>query len=204
MTTTELTLHRAGRVLEGIRAAVGRIELNSSARISIFGDPTSELARKSGELSDKLDKLERLLAAQARIRAAVGRKNAELGISEVLAEKSAHDEWIKLASAVNGGAPKTDALAISRRHSPGVPVDAVNLEVRAKAMRERFALSDASVEGEVEVRLFDTEAVAALSKRIAERRRSVERLSDQLRELNGRMVAIDETDLAYLKGEDVI
>ncbi len=204
MTTTELTLHRASRVLEGIRAAVGRIELTPTARISIFGDPTSELARKAEELSSKLDTLERLLAAQARIRAAVGRANADLGISEVLAEKAAHEEWIKLASMVTASGSKTDTPAILRRHSPGTPVDAASLDARAKALRERFASSDALVEAEIEARLFDGAATVALSKRIAERRRTVERLSDQLRQLNARPVVLDEADLAYLREEDVI
>jgi uncharacterized coiled-coil protein SlyX len=204
MTTTELTLHRAGRVLEAIRAAIGRIELNPTARISIFGDPTSELARKAEELSSKLDTLERLLAVQARIRAAVGRTNAELGISDVLAEKAAHEEWIKLASLVTASGSKTDTPTILRRHSPGVPVDAASLDARAKAMRDRFASSDASVEAEIEARLYDGAATVTLSKRIAERRRKVEQLSDRLRELNGRMVALDEPDLAYLTEEDVI
>ena len=204
MTTTELTLHRASRVLEAIRAAIGRIELTSTARISIFGDPMGELARKSEELSSKLDTLERLLAVQARIRAAIGRTNAELGISEVLAEKAAHEEWIKLATAVTGRGPKTDTPTVLRRHSPGVPVDAASLDARAKAMRDRFAGSDAAVEAEIEVRLYDGAETITLSKRIAERRRTVERLSDQLRQLNARPVVLDEADLAYLREEDVI
>jgi len=201
----ELTLHRAGRTLEAIRAAVGRIELDTTAKLSIFGEPVEELGRKSQSLLSEIDRHEKLLAVQSRIRAAVGRTNAELGIADLLAEKAAHEEWIKLVAPVTpNGSAKTAITSYARRRAQEDVTDAASMEARAKAMRERYAASDADVGASIDVRLLDDAATAALSRRVAERRREVERLSDRLRELNARAIHLDDGDLAYLKSEDVI
>lgn len=201
----DITLHRAGRILEAIRAAVGGVELGTTAKVSIFGEPVAELARKTAGLASDIDKIERLLSVQSRIRATVGRANAELGISDLLAEKAAADEWIKLVSPlVSRSSGKAAGLDYVMRRSRGDATDPANLEARAKAMRERYAASDAEVDAAIETRVLDQDAAAGLAKRIAQRRREVELLSDRLRTLNARTVVLDEADLEYLTSQDVI
>jgi uncharacterized coiled-coil protein SlyX len=200
----DVTLHRAGRFVEAVRAAIGRIEFAATARISIFGEPMVELGRQSTVLSGDIDKLERLLAIQARIRSAVGRANAELGIDDLLAEKAAAEEWIKLVSPLVAKGASNDVARVLMRRHPADPADVASLEARATAMRTRFAAADGQVESAIDVRLFDDDATVALSKRIAERRRDIERLSDRLREINARPVALDQQDLDDLASADVI
>jgi len=204
---TEVTLHRAGRVLEAIRAAVGAIDLTATAKISIFGDPASELARKTAALEGEFAKLDRLLEVQARIRGVVGRSNVERGIADLLAKKAAAEEWIKLVSPLvtkPSGRPSALEVYSRRAGAAAEPTEATQLSATAAALRKRFEASDADVGASLETKLLDEAAINALKKRIGERRREIELLSARLRTANEGSVEIDDADIKYLTSIDVI
>jgi len=201
----DITLHRAGRILEAIRAGVGGIELAQTAKVSIFGEPVAELGQKAAALSADIDKLEAMLGAQARIRAIVGRANAELGIGDLLAEKSAAEEWLKLVGPfVNKGPSKLAGIDVVLRRHRADAANPADVEALAAAKRERYAASDAEVDASIETRVMDDDMTAALAKRAAQRRRDVERISDRLRELNARTITLADADIDALTAQDVI
>src|SRR5690348_10807616 len=94
-----LTLTKAARLQDRIRAAVRALPLRGHAAINIFAPEPDALAEpETVSLRKSVDQLERLLAILAAIRAATGLANAECGITRLLAETAALEEEVGLLS----------------------------------------------------------------------------------------------------------
>lgn len=107
-----LTLTKAGRRQDRIRAAIRELPLKPYVTIGIFApEPGAVVEREAAKFRENVDVLERLLAILASLRAAAGRANADSGISQLLAEKAALDEEVSLLSKLmpaQAGRPAAD------------------------------------------------------------------------------------------------
>lgn len=197
-----LTLHRAGRIQEQIRASVRALRLEKATTISIFArNARDEIGRGRERLLERIDRLERLLAALGAIRATTGQANAEQGISALLAEKAQLQEWIALVD----GLVADDARAKRGWPEPRRPSPPdTDIDEQIRAMRARFEAAEIG-EGELKIDLLDEETRRSLGTRMTEKRRRLEEISDRLRQLNA-TAAIEVADelVTYLREHEVI
>jgi hypothetical protein len=205
-----LTLAKANRLQDRIRAAVRSLPLKAFVTINIFApEPEASVERAAARLREDVNALERLLAILASVRAATGRANTGCGINELLAERAAFAEEISLLSrlvpaqaALAGPADLRGAFDAANgpllRGHPGEVADQV------AAMRVRYEHAEGG-ETTLDASLLDDAEANRLSARIVARRRHLEEIGDQLRELNGSvLIELDDASLAYLRGQGVI
>ncbi|HUC16728.1 MAG TPA: hypothetical protein VMA37_03455 [Acetobacteraceae bacterium] len=99
-----LTLTKASRLQERIRAAVRGLPLATHVTLGIFSsEPAAAVERAAASLRENLDVLARLLAILAQLRAATGRANAQCGVVDLLAEKAALEEELSLLTKLRPG-----------------------------------------------------------------------------------------------------
>jgi hypothetical protein len=193
---TSLTLTTAGRLQERLRAALRELPLGTHLVLNIFAqEPEAVVEREATRLRNDLDVLECLLSILASLRAAVGKANAQCGIGDLLAEKAAIEEEMKLLEDFAG-------FGLEDRYS--LVRHAGELEQQARALRARYEQAE---EGETQIRapLLDEADLERLNARRLARRRRLEEIGDRLRELNGNtLVEIDSGALAYLREKGVI
>lgn len=207
---TGLTLTKAGRLQERLRAAVRDLPLTTHVTIGIFAaEPAATIEREAAKLRADLDVLTRLLSILAKVRAAAGRANAEHGIGDLLAEKAAIDEEInllvKLIPTQGSRADAEDFIgALGTTPRPGLRQHAGEIETQVDAMRARYQKTERG-ETTVEVPLLDEAEAKRLRERIVARRRRLEEIGDRLRELNSSIrIDVDDEALAYLRDREVI
>jgi hypothetical protein len=203
-----LTLTRASRLQERIRAAVRDLPLTAYATLSIFApDPAVAVEREAARLREDVDVLARLLSILAQLRAATGRANAQHGVADLLAEKAAVDEEVSLLIKLIPGqvAPGDfDELVGGARQQRFLRRHPGEIEAQVSAMRARYEQTERS-QTTIEAPLLDGAEAARLRERLVARRRRLEEIGDQLREMNGRVrIEIDDDALAYLREREVI
>jgi len=202
-----LTLTKASRLQERIRAAVRGLPLTTHVAVGIFApEPAAAVEREAAKLRQDLDVLARLLSILAQLRAATGRANAQCGIADLLAEKAAIEEEVSLLTKLRPGPVDTgdfDAdLGGGRRPFPRRHGD--EIEAQVSAMRARYEHAERS-QTTFEAPLLDDADVERLRERVVARWRRLEEIGDQLRELNGRLrIEIDDDALVYLRERAVI
>ncbi len=202
-----LTLTKASRLQERIRAALRGLPLATHVAVGIFApDPAAAVEREAAKLERDLDVLARLLAILAQLRAATGRANAQCGVADLLAEKAALEEELSLLTKLRPGRVDTgdfDAdLGGGRR--PFLRRHGGEIEAQVGAMRARYEHAERS-QTTVEAPLLDDAGVERLRERVVARWRRLEEIGDDLREINGRArIEIDDDALTYLRERAVI
>jgi hypothetical protein len=200
-----LTLTKASRLQQRIRAAVGGLPLAAHVTLGVFApEPAAAVERAAATLREDLEALARLLSILAQLRAATGRANAQHGVADLLAEKAAIDEETSLLAKLLPGVPgdfdeilRGGQRALLRRHAGEV-------EAHVSAMRARYEHAERS-QTTIEAPLLDDADAERLRERLVARRRRLEEIGDQLRELNGRIrIEIDDDSLSYLREREVI
>jgi hypothetical protein len=202
-----LTLTKSSRLQERIRAAVRDLPLTTHVTLGIFApEPAAAVEREATRLREDVDVLARLLSILAQLRAATGRANAQHGVVDLLAEKAAIDEEVGLLVKLIPGQVATENFdellggarhRFPRRH-------AGEIEAQVSAMRARYEHAERS-QTTVEAPLLDGADAARLRERLVARRRRLEEIGDQLREINGRVrIEIDDDALAYLHEREVM
>jgi hypothetical protein len=202
-----VTLTKSSRIQEQIRAAVRDLPLTTRATVGIFAlEPAAAIEREAARLREDVEVLARLLSILAQLRAATGRANAQHGVADLLAEKAAIDEEVSLLMKLirgQGASGDFDELLggarqrFPRRH-------AGEMEAQVSAMRARYEHAERS-QTTFEAPLLDDADAERLRKRLLARRRRLEEIGDQLREINGRVrIEIDDDALAYLREREVI
>jgi hypothetical protein len=202
-----VTLTKSSRIQEQIRAAVRDLPLTTRATVGIFAlEPAAAIEREAARLREDVEVLARLLSILAQLRAATGRANAQHGVADLLAEKAAIDEEVSLLmKLIRGQAASGDfdellggaRQRFTRRHAGA-------LEAQVSAMRARYEHAERS-QTTIEAPLLDDADAERLRERLLARRRRLEEIGDQLREINGRVrIEIDDDALAYLREREVI
>jgi hypothetical protein len=202
-----LTLTKASRVQERIRAAVRGLPLATHVTLGIFApDPAAAVEREAAKLRQDLDVLARLLSILAQLRAATGRANAQCGIADLLAEKAALEEELSLLTKLRPGpvdAGDFDADLVGGRR-PFLRRHGGEIEAQISAMRVRYEHAERG-QTTIEAPLLDDADAERLRERLLARRRRLEEIGDQLREINGRIrIEIDDDALVYLRERAVI
>lgn len=201
-----LTLTKAARLQDRIRAAVRALPLRGHVSLNIFAPETGALVeREAASLRKSVDQIERLLAILATIRAATGRANAECGIAGLLAEDAAlQEEGGLLSKLLPTPVDAEDPEGLFRTpRRPQPPRHAGAVEEQVRAMRARYEHAE-SGKTTLEAPLVDDAGTERLRARMLACRRRIEEIGDRLRELNGTVrVEIDEA-LAYLRAQEVI
>jgi hypothetical protein len=205
-----VTLHRAARLQEKIRSAIGRLSFHRHATLSIFStDIDAEAERHSRRLLDEVTQLQRLLTILAELRISVGRQNAELGISALLAQKAAAQEEIAFLSRLVPIEVETTTLFITGRGRRSLATTAkrgrVSLPDQVSAARARFESGEKQEEDTIWVPLLEEGQEEQLRQQIVECRRRLEEIGDRLRALNtsGTIELADEA-LRYLEQQGAI
>jgi hypothetical protein len=202
-----LTLTKASRLQERIRAAVRGLPLATHVTLGIFSsEPAAAVERAAASLRENLDVLARLLAILAQLRAATGRANAQSGVADLLAEKAAVEEEIGLLTKLRPRPVDTgdfDAdLGGGRRPFPRR--HGGEIEAQVSAMRARYEHAERG-QTTFEAPLLDDADVERMRERLLARRRRLEEIGDQLREINARIrIEIADDALAYLHEWEVI
>jgi hypothetical protein len=205
-----LTLTKAGRLQERIRAALRELPIVPRIAIGIFAsEPATAVEREATRLRGNLDVLTRLLAILVKLRASAGRANSECGIGDLLAEKAGLEEELSLLTKLipelgrHADAGDLDGL-LGRVQQPSLRRHAGEIEAQVTAMRARYEQAERSVTT-VDAPLLDDTDAARVRERIVACRRRLEEIGDRLRELNGSVrVEVDDTALTYLREQDVI
>jgi hypothetical protein len=204
-----LTLVKAARLQERIRAALRELPLVPHVAIGVFApEPAAEVEREAARLRQALDVLARLVAILAQLRAATGRANAAHGIGDLLAEKAGLDEEVSLLMKLIREAGRAAAEDLydflGRAQRPSLRRHAGEIEAQTRAMRARYEQADRS-QTTVEAPLLDDADADRLRERIVARRRRLDEIGDRLRELNSNVrVEVDDAALAYLREREVI
>jgi hypothetical protein len=205
-----ITLSRAHRIEERIRAALKRTELKPTVAVSAFeADPHARIQLARADLARRAIFVGDLLAVLARIRSAVAAANVESGISALLAEKAALEETNKIVGPlVEAPAETSDPDIFSRRETARpevVPDQAEALTEFLKATRERFRQADRG-ESSITILLHDPQAAtAAFGPGMVARRRRIEDIGDQLRHLNAAtQITVADADMEFLRTNDVV
>jgi hypothetical protein len=202
----EITLHRAKRIEEQIRVALREQKLSDSVRVAIFNsDPLGAINRERERLKEEIGRVQSFLNILARIRAAAGKANAEVGISALLAEKAARTEQISILSKLLPSAASDEPKFFVGRGQKPLARDDEALAVQFSAMKERFSTAEKAGDTSLDIQVLTEEDQTELRdiKLAAERR--IEDISDRLRELNsGTRIVIDDADLDYLRNQKVL
>lgn len=205
-----LTLTKAGRLQERIRAALRELPLAPRIAIGIFAlEPAAAVEREAANLRDSLDVLTRLLAILVSVRAAAGRANSACGIGDLLAEKAGIEEELSLLTKLipelgrRADAGDLDEV-LGTAQRPARRRHAGEIEAQITAMRARYEQAERGVTT-VDAPLLDDSDAKRVRERIVACRRRLEEIGDRLRELNGSVrVEIDDAALAYLREQEVI
>jgi hypothetical protein len=205
-----MTLTKAGRLQERIRAALRELPLVPHVAIGIFAlEPLTTVEHEAAKLRENLDFLTRILAILAKVRAATGRANAEHGISDLLAEKAGIEEELNLLIRL---LPERSAHAdpgdfdgiLGTAQRPSLRRRAGEIEAQIRAMRARYEQAERS-DTTIDAPLLNDADAERLRERIVACRRRLEEIGDRLRELNGSIrVEIDDATLTYLREQEVI
>lgn len=205
-----LTLTKAGRLQERIRAALRELHLAPRIAVGIFAlEPSAAVEREATKLRENLDVLTRLLAILVKVRAAAGRANTECGISDLLAEKAGIEEELSLLTKlIPELGPRAEAGDLDgfldRAPRPLLRRHVGEIEAQVTAMRARYEQAERSVTT-VDAPLLDDTDVKRVRERIVVCRRRLEEIGDRQRELNGSVrVEIDDAALTYLREQEVI
>lgn len=205
-----LTLAKAGRLQERIRAALRELHLAPRIPIGIFAlEPSAAAEREATKLRENLDVLTRLLAILVQVRAAAGRANTECGIGDLLAEKAGVEEELSLLTKLipelgrSSDTADLDGL-LGTTQRPSLRRHAGEIEAQVTAMRARYEQAERSVTT-VDAPLLDDADANRVRERIVVCRRRLEEIGDRLRELNGSVrIEIDDGALTYLREQEVI
>lgn len=96
-----MSLTKAARLQDRIRMAIREAPIRGHLALGIFvPDPAAEIGREAARLRQSLDLVARLLSILAEVRTVVGKANAQSGILQLLAEKSAIEEELKLVASL--------------------------------------------------------------------------------------------------------
>jgi hypothetical protein len=205
-----MSLTKSARLQERIRTAIRETPIRGHLALGIFvPEPEAEVEREAARLRRNLDLIERLLSILAELRTAVGKANAERGVAQLLAEKSAIEEELSLISKLlpaeeMGGSD--DGLETWRRapRRTSFRRRAGEVEDEIRAMRARYEQAEGG-ETTAWVPLLDEADTERLRARVVTCRRRLESVGDRLRELNGGVVVeIKDETLAYLRENEVI
>jgi hypothetical protein len=202
-----VTLTKSSRIQEQIRAAVRDLPLTTRATVGIFAlEPAAAIEREAARLREDVDALARLLSILAQLRAATGRANAQHGVSDLLAEKAAIGEEVSLLMKLTRGHAASgdfdELLGGARQRFPRR--HAGEIEAQVSAMRARYEHAERS-QMTFEAPLLDDAEAERLRERLVARRRRLDEIGDQLREINGRVrIEIDDDALRYLREREII
>jgi hypothetical protein len=203
----DLALTKASRLQDRIRAAVRDLPLTTHVTLGIFApEPAAAVEREAARLREDVDVLAHLLSILAQLRAATSRANAQHGVTDLLAEKAAIDEEVGLLIKLIPGQAATrefdELLGGARQRFPRR--HAGEMEAHVSAMRARYEHTERS-QTTFEAPLLDDAEAVRLREQLVARRRRLEEIGDQLREINGRVrIEIDDDALAYLREREVM
>jgi hypothetical protein len=211
---SQITLHRASRILEAIVKALKVSEPKVLVKVSVFSENLSgEIAARQSACFEAVEATRRLLEIRGSIRAAVALANASSGISALLALKHAHEDTVAMLEKMPGVAPEpraeTDEDMMYRRRpkkvAPPPILDVTATLAMAQATKARFAAADAAVSAELEVSAVDAEASKAFRRMAVEARREADRVTEELRSVNATTrIDLADADLDWLTTHEVV
>ena len=210
---SEISLHRASRILEAINTALKVSEPKFTAKISVFSDASSEVDSRRKVTAKAIERTEKLLCIRGRVRERVAAANVEVGISELLTVKHSWEDMLKVLERVPGVAPEQkpvsdDEIYFRRRQKAAAPVALLDVSetlIRAEATRARFKESDSAVETELEIGTVTEEDAVVYRRKALECRREADRVTEKLRALNATTnIVINPDDMEWLTTNEVV
>jgi hypothetical protein len=205
-----MSLTKAARLQDRIRMAIRETPIRSHLALGIFvPDPAAALEQEAARLRQNLDSVARLLSILAEVRTNIGKANAQSGISQLLAEKSAIEEELKLVASLlpaeeMGGSDDGIETWRRARRRTSFRRRAGEVEDEIRAMRARYEQAEGG-ETTAWVPLLEEADTERLRARVVACRRRLEAVGDRLRELNGGVVVeIEDEALAHLRDRGVI
>jgi hypothetical protein len=205
-----MSLTKAARLQDRIRMAIRETPIRGHLALGIFvPDPAAELEQEAERLRQNLDLVARLLSILAEVRTIIGKANAQSGISQLLAEKSAIEEELKLvasllpAEEIGGSDDGTETWRRAPRRT-SFRRRAGEVEDEIRAMRARYEQAEGG-ETTAWVPLLEEADTERVRARVVACRRRLEAVGDRLRELNSdAVVEIKDEAIAYLRDRGVI
>lgn len=210
----ELSLRRASDVARRALEAANALEAGTEFTLSVFSDADVERAvsARREAVWDAVDRAAALYGAAYRLRAAIGRANAERGVSDLLAE-NARDEAV---------AKKLDALlaldetaGLLGRVGHDAEPDLAALERKRLSLRQAHEAGSApsvsaggfrrALEDSLALSVVDEAFRRAVRDRAARLRRARSERSDLLAARNGgSFVAVPDADAAVFREHGLI
>jgi len=191
----KVTLRRASALQDEIRAARASLQLSPSAPVSIFhSDLLAELEKAREKNAQAETRSLALGAALFEIRRNVGRKNAEVGVSDRLADLAEVNDQIEFYS--------TAAMANPFEGEEILKGKAAKLLNRDDSQGSGFRSAPTDM---VQVNLHSEEALEAYRQKLKELKRTRQSLQDELLGLNSATkIELSEQSVTTLKEEGLI
>ena len=209
-----VTLHRAQRIVDSIQDALKKNEPKVSIKLSVFSEnPADDIKLHQQAVIDSVARIKKLLEIRMNFRAAIYLKNAEVGISNLLADQARLTDMIAVLARMPGVATETRADPeedyYSRRRTKKLPIPAI-LDVAttlsmAAATKQRFIGSDGAVTADLDIGAVDADMAHDFRRMIVSMRRELDVVSDQLRPLNSsNYIEVSDDDMNWLATHEVV
>lgn len=190
----QINLRKANAIQSEIRKAISGVKVENTVTVSEFtSDVEAAVSKAASEFTLALQRKEALNDALFQIRAAVGRANAEAGISDVLAQIENLDAKIGLQTVVATSTPRKDISEINARivKAKSATGDRVSL------YGDRLSNVDSSVTSE--------ESISTAKAVVKQLKREKQDLSDKLLALNvGTLIQLTDPTKVTLSSEGII
>lgn len=190
----QINLRKANAVQAEVRKAISGVKVESNVTVSEFtADVEATVSKSALEFTQALERKTALNNALFQIRAAVGRANAQAGISDVLAEIENIDAKIGIQSTVANATPRKEISEINARI------------VKAKsATGERVSLYGDRLSN-VETSVVTEDAIRMAKELVKQLKREKQSLSDKLLQLNvNTLIELSDPTKITLTAEGII
>lgn len=171
----EITLRRAAAIQDLIRETRASISISAVATVSVFSDVGAQVMDERAEMRHRMARRDALEHALQDIRKAVGRANAEAGVSDLLAEQARIGRLIEDLTPLAEAAPYEGTAIASKRAARAATTDTVPASPYG---RNQGA-------GEtIQVNLFCQDHIEEARVRLLDARKAKSRIKDRLAEIN--------------------
>lgn len=190
----QINLRKANAIQSEIRKAISGVKVENTVTVSEFTSDVEVIVNKAAaEFIQALERKTALNNALFQIRAAVGRANAEAGVSDVLAQIENLDAKIGVQTVVATSTPRKEITEINARI------------VKAKsATGDRMSLYGDRMSN-VETSVTTEEAIRTAKEVVKQLKREKQGLSDKLLQLNvNTLIELTDPTKITLTAEGII
>jgi len=183
----QVTLRKANAIQEALNSRIREVRLDSSVEINEFQIPSEVIAQAYDRWTYDFEKVSDLNDCLFKIRKSVGKKNAECGISDVLADLARVNRDVRIFAEFTDDRPHPD-------------YDEMNARLAKMRDSERTYVGD-----RIHTSCFDEADITDMQKRYREAVKVQQKLKDRLLELNVETkIDLDEDTVRILKDEDIL